>query len=335
VIERGPTISDVARAAGVSIATVSRVMRNKESVTPALADRVREVAARLGYRPSPVARGLALGESRMVGVFVPQLSNPYFHQTIKTIGAGATGNGYRVLVQESDDVIEDEVEVIDTLYRHADGVIVVSPRMADAQMRKLATDHPRLVCVGRIPVGVGIPSIAVDSYSAMLEMAGLLARLGHRRVVFVAGPHESWYNIERWRAVQQAAAFGLEPVRVPGGYTVEHGYAAVDQALEYEPTAIMASNDLAAVGVLSRLRELGISVPGEISVTGFDDIPFAGHVDPTLTTARSPQDRLGALAWELLRSVIAGEPSALDQPLLEAEVIVRNSTGPARKEART
>jgi LacI family repressor for deo operon, udp, cdd, tsx, nupC, and nupG len=335
MIERRPTISDVAREAGVSIATVSRVMRQKESVTPALADRVREAAERLGYRPSPVARGLALGESRMVGVFVPQLSNPYFHLTLKAIGAGTTGDGYRLLVQESNDVIEDEVEVIDTLYRHADGVIVLSPRMPDERLRALAADRPRLVCVGRIPVGIGIPSIAVDSYSAMLEMAGLLARLGHRKVAFIAGPHESWYNIERWRAVQQAAAFGLESVRVPGGYTVEQGYASTDEALEHEPTAIMASNDLSAVGVLSRLRELGIAVPGEISVTGFDDIPFAGHLDPTLTTARSPQDRLGALAWDLLRSLIDGEPPALDQPLLEAEVVVRNSTGPAREEART
>jgi LacI family transcriptional regulator len=333
VIDRRPTISDVAREAGVSIATVSRVMRHKESVTPALAERVREAAARLGYQPSPVARGLALGESRMIGVFVPQLSNPYFHLTVKAIGAGANDHGYRLLVQESDDVIDDEIEVIETLYRHADGVIVLSPRMPDAQLRSLAAGHPRLVCVGRIPVGIGMPSVAVDSFSAMLEMAGLLARLGHRRVAFVSGPHESWYNIERWRAVQQAAAFGLEPVRIAGGYTVEAGFEATDAALEYEPTAIMAANDLAAVGVLSRLRELGIAVPGEISVTGFDDIPFARHVEPTLTTARSPQDRLGSMSWELMRSVIAGEPPSVGDSLLPAEVVVRNSTGPPREEA--
>ncbi len=328
--DRRSTISDVAREAGVSIATVSRVMRRKSSVSPELAQRVKDAADRLGYRPSPVARGLAMGESRMIGVFVPQLANPEFNGMIKAIAAGTGDDGYRMLVSESNDVPADEPELIDTLYRHADGVIICSPRMTNEALRAVSDNRSRLVCVGRIPVGIGIASIAVDSFSAMLEMAGLLGRLGHRRVVFVAGPYESWYGVERWRAVQQAAAFGLEPVRIPGGYTIEEGYAATDAALEYEPTAIMAANDLAALGVLSRLRELGIAVPDEISVTGFDDIPFATYVEPSLTTARNPRERLGAEAWRMLRSIIHDEPLVSDHPLLDAEVLVRQSTGPAR-----
>jgi LacI family transcriptional regulator len=327
--QRRPTISDVAREAGVSIATVSRVMRRNDSVSPALAERVREAAERLGYRPSPVARGLALGESRMIGVFVPQLSNPYFHLTLKAIAGGTNEDGYRLLVQESDDVTEDEAEIVDTLYRHADGVIMLAPRMPDEQLRVLVDQHPRLVCAGRMALSAGIPSVATDCHSAMLDMARTLARLGHRKVAFVSGRHESWYNMERWRAVQRAAEFGIEAVRVQGGYSVEEGRAATDRALEHEPTAIMASNDLAAIGVLSRLRELGISVPEAISVTGFDDIPFAAHSDPPLTTARSPEGLVGALAWTMLRSIIVGDPTTPPQPLLRAEVVVRESTGPA------
>ncbi len=328
--DRRATISDVAREAGVSIATVSRVMRQKASVSPELADRVREAAERLGYRPSPVARGLAMGESRTIGVFVPQLANPEFHWMIKAIGAGTGEDGYRMLVNESNDVAADEPALVDNLYRSSDGVILCSPRMTNEDLREVAADRSRLVCVGRIPVGIGITSIAADSFSAMLEMAGLLGRLNHRRVVFIAGPHESWYNIERWRAIQQAAAFGLDPIRIPGGYTIEEGYHSTDEALQYEPTAIMAANDLAALGVLRRLQELGISVPEEVSVTGFDDIPFASYVEPSLTTARNPRERLGAEAWRMLRSIINEESLPNEHPLLETEVIVRDSTGPAR-----
>jgi LacI family transcriptional regulator len=202
--------------------------------------------------------------------------------------------------------------------------------MSDESLHTLSADRPRMLCVNRIPAGVGLPALAYDSYSPMLEICGLLERLGHRRVVYLAGPEESWVNGERWRAVENSGAFGLEPVRVQAGYTIDEGYAATDAALQHDPSALVASNDLCAVGVLTRLRELGLRVPEDLSLTGFDDIPFSRHTLPPLTTARIPRQALGERAWALMRSILAGKAVPPGQPLMPAEIVVRASTGPAR-----
>ena len=322
------TISDVAREAGVSIATVSRVIQGKPSVSPELARRVQEVAGRLGYRPSPMARGLATGATGMVGILVPQLSNPYFHEVIKAIGARAGQDGIRMLVLESDERAADEPDLAASLYAHADGVILCSPRMPDEDLAALAADRPRLLCVNRIPAGGRPPGVACDSFSPMLDLCRLLARLGHRRVVYFFGNAHSWVNAERWRAVRHAASLGLEPLRVQAGPTIDAGYAATDAALALEPTALIGANDLCAVGVLTRLRELGRRVPEDISLTGFDDIPFSRHTLPALTTARIPRAEMADEVWAMMRAVLAGETPA-SRVFTTAEVLVRESTGPA------
>jgi len=322
------TISDVAREAGVSIATVSRVIQRKPTVSPDLARRVQEVARHLGYRPSPMARGLATGATGMVGILVPQLSNPYFYEVIKAIGAGAGQDGFRMLVLESDERVADEPDLAASLYVHADGVILCSPRMSDDDLARLAVDRPRLLCVNRIPQGGHPPGVACDTFSPMFEICRHLAGLGHRRVVYLAGAPHSWVNAERWRAVQHAATLGLEPLLVQAGPTIEAGYAATDTALVLEPTALIAANDLCAVGALTRLRELGRRVPQDVSLTGFDDIPFSRHTYPALTTARLPRAEMGEEVWAVMRSVMAGgaPPSRI---LTTAEMLVRGSTGPA------
>lgn len=326
---RKVTITDVAREAGVSIATVSRVMQGRPSVSADLTRRVRAVADDLGYRPNPMARSLATGETGMVGVLVPQLANPYFHEVIKAIGAGAGQDGYRMLVLESDDRVADEPDLAATLYGHADGVILCSPRMPDQELEQLAADRPRLLCVSRIPAGTRPAAVAYDPFSPMVEICGLLGRLGHRRVVYLAGSPNSWVNGERWRAVQQSTSFGLEPFQVRAGLTIDEGYAATDAALELEPTALIAANDLCAVGALTRLRELGRRVPDDVSLTGFDDIPFSKHTAPPLTTARVPRLEMGVRVWTMMRSILAGEVVPANQLLTTTEVLVRASTGPA------
>lgn len=323
------TIFEVAREAGVSIATVSRVMQGKPSVSSDLAARVRAVSERLGYRPSPLARGLATGSTGLIGVLVPQLANPYFYEVIKAIGTGAGQDGYRMLVLESDDRVADEPDLAATLYARADGVILCSPRMPDDDLERLADARPRLVCVSRLPAAGRPPALAYDPFGPMFELCRLLASLGHRRVVYLAGVPHSWVNSERWRAVQHAATLGLEPHRVDAGPTIEAGYAATDAALELAPTALMAANDLCAFGALSRLRERGLRVPADLSLTGLDDIPLSRHVSPALTTARVPRPELGARVWELMRDILAGEPVPARQVLTDTAVIVRASTGPA------
>ncbi|MBM3694878.1 MAG: LacI family transcriptional regulator [Actinobacteria bacterium] len=318
----------MAREAGVSIATVSRVMQGRPSVSPDLARRVREVARHLGYSPSPMARGLATGSTGMVGILVPQLSNPYFHELIKAIGVGADHDGYRMLVLESDERVADEPDLAASLYAHADGVILCSPRMADDDLERVTLGRPRLLCVNRIARDGQPPGIACDMFSPMLDICRLLATQGHRRVVYFAGAPYSWVNAERWRAVQHSAALGLDPLRVQAGPSIDAGYAATDAALALSPTALIAANDLCAIGVLTRLREVGLQVPRDVSLTGFDDIPFSRHTLPALTTARIPRLELGRQVWAMMRAVLADEaPPA--RVLATAEVVVRDSTGPA------
>lgn len=323
------TITDVAREAGVSIATVSRVIAGKGSVSPELAARVQAAVQHLGYRPSPIARGLATGETCMVGVLVPQLGSPYFQELIKAIGVRARQDGYNMLVLESDDHPEDEAELAASLYAHVDGVILCAPRMPEDHLRHLATDRPRLVCANRLPADGRPIGIAYDIYASMVQLCRLLHELGHRRLAYLGGRPDSWASTERRRAVLDAADLGLDPVIVDAGPMFEHGYAAVDAALEHEPTALLATNDFTAVGALTRLKELGRRVPADVSVTGFDDILMSSFASPPLTTVRIPRFALGDRLWTIMRVLIAGEPVPSYPPLPASELVVRASTGPA------
>jgi LacI family repressor for deo operon, udp, cdd, tsx, nupC, and nupG len=322
------TITDVAREAGVSIATVSRVMGDRASVSPELTDRVRSVAERLGYRPSPLARGLATGETGMVGVLLPQLNSSYFHELIKAIGVGARQDDYQMLVLESDDRPEAEAELAASLYAHVDGVILCSPRMPEDDLQRLSAGRPRLLCVNRLPTGESPVGIAHDIYTSMLQICRLVRGLGHRRVAFLAGNPQSWASLERWRAVEDSAPLGLDPVRVQAGTALREGYTAVDAALAHRPTALLATSDPTAIGALARLRELGRRVPEDISVTGFGNILHSRYTCPPLTTVSVQRFDLGAHAWEMMRGLIAGEAVGMGRPLLPGEVVVRASTGP-------
>jgi LacI family transcriptional regulator, repressor for deo operon, udp, cdd, tsx, nupC, and nupG len=326
---RRVTILQVAEAAGVSIATVSRVLSGRRPVRADLEARVRQAAADLGYRPNAAAQGLATGVSHMVGVVVPNLANPYFYDIIKAMNAAAVADGYRMLVADAGEDPAEEVELARGLLRSADGLVLISPRMPAQALRGLADPALHVVVVNRVPVGIGLASVTVDNQGAMLGIAGHLATLGHRTIAYLAGPEHSWQAQERLRAIRQAEAFGLEVTVVPAGATIEAGHGAVDAALAGEPTALVCFSDLVAFGALARLAELGVRVPRDVSLTGFDDIAFARFATPALTTVANPLEDLGAIAWSLLRRSLRGEPAG-DQPPLRAPIVVRDSTAPPR-----
>lgn len=321
-------IHDVARAAGVSISTVSRVLNGNGSVNPEMATAVWAAAERLGYQPNALAQGLASGAYRTVGVVVPDLANPYFTDILDAIVSAASTLGHRVVVSDTRGDPAEELNACLTYGRFVDGLILVSSRLAEPDLARLAAGELRIVLVNRHEPTVALPTVLAETRQAMTDLCRHLADLGHRRVIYLAGGTNSWQNQQRRSAVEDAGALGLEITVVPAGSSIRSGHAAADAALAIGPTAIMAFNDLAAIGVMTRLAERGVRVPEDISITGFDDIEMAQYYRPSLTTAISPKTQLGEAAWQALRQALAGEAPA--EPIrLDSPVVIRHSTGPA------
>ncbi len=259
---------------------------------------------------------------------VPDLTNPYFGRLVRVISRAATAKGYRTLLSDTDENPDEELDALETLARHVDGVVMCSPRMSEADLGRAAKSFQPLVMTARVSPGIGVTAVAVDSYRDCTKLIGQLHKLGHRRFVYVSGPEHSWQNAERARAVVEAAAFGIECEIVPGGTEIVDGYKAVPAALNNRPSAIVAFNDTLAIGVYEALRESGLEIPNDVSVASFDDISLATHLTPALSTVRSPRDEIGRRAFDSLLALI-NENSIPTTHSLPAEVVLRESTGPA------
>lgn len=321
------TIGLVADLAGVSRATVSRVLNGNPSVAPNLAERVREVAEELGYDPSPVARSLALGRTGVIAMLVPDLGNPMFQGVLNGLARAAGEQGHRLLVADSHEKPDEEAVLAVEARRRCDGLVLCAPRMPDEKLHELAPKLTPFVLVNRELPGTATPSLTIDFAAGIRDLVTHLLCLGHHRMAYLAGPDTSVSNLIRIEALRAAAADTFELVELPCGVTFADGHAAADNLTEHGVTAVIAYNDLVAFGALSRLHELGIKVPARMSIVGFDDIPFVRYTTPPLTTASVPMDQLGPQAWDRLWALMNGETPKQNlrfRPRLE----VRGSTGP-------
>ncbi|MEV0387091.1 LacI family DNA-binding transcriptional regulator [Nonomuraea sp. NPDC050643] len=330
---RGPrpagsvTISGVAAAAGVSRATVSRVMNGSTSVHPELAARVRAAAERLDYAPSVAARRLALGRTGTIALVVPDLANPLFQSVLRGLSQAAGKAGRQLLVAESNEDPEEEVVLAIEARRNSDGLVLASPRAPDERLRALSDRLAPFVLVYRQVPGLEAPSLSIDNAAAIGEIVAHLTGSGHRRLAYLAGPPGSAGNAERLAALR--AAPGLDLTVLPCGSMFDDGYAAAGAVVRSGASAVVGFNDMVASGVLTGLRELEVEVPGDVSVTGFDDIPFARYTTPPLTTVSIPKSELGAQAWERLWALMNGESGGYNVRF-QPRLLVRGSTGPAR-----
>lgn len=320
----GPTIRDVAAAAGVSVATVSRVMNGSPTVARALTDKVLAAAEQLRYQPNRNARGLASGRTHLVGAVVPDLSNPFFHGVLKGLTNAASVAGYGLVVADGGEEPDRELALTRNMLAQTDGLVLLSPRLERDHLQALAVQPRPVVCVNRFERGVGMPSVTVDDYEAALTLAGHLVAQGHRRVAYLHGPQRSWSNHERARALHDAAAFGLRCEDLPCGSDMDAGYAAANRLRELDVTAAVAFNDYVALGVLSRLHETAVRVPEDLSLAGFDDIPFARYASPPLTTVRRPLVALGVAAWRALQAMF-DDVEVPEPEVLRGELMVRSS----------
>lgn len=323
------TIVEVATAAGVSPATVSRVMNGRFAGEPEVADRVRRAAAELAYAPNHLARSLALGETTAIALVVPDLANPAFQEVMAGLTRSAARDGYRILVADSAESPEEEPPLASEIRRRCDAIVLCAPRMAGDVLAGMVTGLQPLVLVNRPGGPPGVPSPSIDYRRGIVALARHLYELGHREVAYLGGPPLSASNISRARGLTDAERLlpGLRLRPLGDGASARAGLAAADAVRRSGVTAVMAYNDLGAIGVMHGLRALGLRVPEDVSVTGFDDVPLARFLSPPLTTAAAPYEQLGEEAWSRMRALLRGEPPEPDV-LLDARLELRGTTAP-------
>jgi LacI family transcriptional regulator len=326
---RPPTIADVAARAGVSLATVSRVMNGNASVDHALADRVRAAALELNYSASPVARSLVLGKTNTIAVVIPDLGNPSFHGILRGLSRAAGANGYHILIADSAESVAEEIVLAVETRRRCDGLVLCAPRMPEADLARLVEELKPVVLINRDVGSSGTPVVAADHQTALTELLNLLYGYQHRSMVYLAGVAGSASNLRRVAAVHDFLDDHPDArVQIlPGGVTFDEGYAAAARVLDSSATAVLAFNDLLATGLMGALRDRGVKVPEQISVVGFDDIPFARYLTPPLTTASVPVAELGRHAWQRMWDLLNNRPPG-HAIFLRPRIEGRGSAGP-------
>ncbi|HEX6444481.1 MAG TPA: LacI family DNA-binding transcriptional regulator [Streptosporangiales bacterium] len=327
------TIHEVAKAARVSVSTVSRAFGSPDVVNAETRRRVLAAAERLRYRPNRAARGLITGRTGNIGVIVPDLENPFFHGVLKGVQSRSREADQWVFLADSGEDPYAEHELVMQLSKQVDGILLCSSRMRTAQLEQAAAERPLVFLNRKVP---GSPSVLMDSAGGGRQIVGHLAELGHRRFAYLGGPRTSWSNRERRRGLRTAAARkGLEIVELgPYAPRFEAGGAAADAALEQGVTVIVAYNDLMALGVLARLAERGVAVPGECSVVGFDDVPISTMTTPTLTTVALPKAEAGRAAVDALLGLLEDPDGRPGREDLATRLVVRASTGAPRAGTR-
>lgn len=333
-MERRPTIYDVAHEAGVASSTVSRAYSRPGRVNADTARKVFEAAERLGYR-SDRLDGQQPGDRaarEAIGLVVADVTNPFYGDIIKGAYEAAREAGYQLILSHTNESPEVERETIERELDQVDGIVIASSRMTDSALRMVAKRKPVVLLNRIIPEACCVVSDHARGIRRAVEHIGAL---GHERIHYVAGPETSWSDGVRWRALREAAAeLDLEARRIgPNEPTVLAGLSASRRVARVEATAVLAYNDPLAIGIMKGLRKLGIGVPGEVSVVGFDNIAFDELVEPALTTIASPLYRMGFTGVQNCIAVGKGARPSCVPLTLPVRLVVRQSTAQRRRKS--
>lgn len=326
---RRVTIYDVARDVGVSPSTVSRAFSRPGRVSSETARRVHEAAERLGYRADQPHRFPGQARSRVIALAVSDITNPFYFGIIRGAEKAAHDNDFTLMVADARESATEERRMLARHLPLVDGLIVTSSRLSDTELRGLARRLPVVVLNRKVP---GLPCVHPDNARGIRRAVEHLATLGHTRVGYVAGPEASWADGARWRAVRESCdELVLTDVRVgPVVPTLAGGRGAAATVVERGLTAVLTYNDLVAVGLLRGLSDLGVDVPGEVSVIGFDNTLPADLVSPGLTTVAQPVTLLGETAGRHVIALVNGQAESRElTSVLPVHLTVRQSTGPA------
>lgn len=332
------TIKDVAREASVSVATVSRALNGHENVAEGVRKHVTEIANRLRYQPHAAARSLSSRRTQTIGVVLPDLYGEFFSELIRGIDAVARARRQHLLVSSYHGHPEEQGEALRAMRGRVDGLLVLSP-YADRPgflTDNLPTALPAVLINTHLPDAT-YPVLSIDNFGGASAMVKHLAEAGHKRIAFICGPEDNFDASERLRGYRTALAQHLpdaQPIELPGDFDESSGYEAGKRILasKQRPGAVFAANDMMALGCLYAFNEAGVKVPADIALAGFDDIPLARFVHPTLTTMRVSIAELGGLALtRLLQSIESDESQPSTLQTLVPELIVRESSIPATR----
>jgi LacI family transcriptional regulator len=320
------TIRDVARASGVHISTVSRTFSAPHLVNSNTRSRVLACAEQLGYRPNRAARALITGRTYNIGLIVADIANPFFPPLIKAAESHARKHDHHIFVADTNEDPFVEEEVVRALAKQVDGVLLCSPRMSNTLIEQLSREVPLVVVNRQIP---GLPAVVMD----VAQGAGLavehLTGLGHRRIALISGPRGSWTSREIRRSATAAARAGRAELTIigPNSPTENGGLALAEDVLRAGATAVLAYNDLMAIGLIEGLLAAGARVPQDVSVVGIDDIMLSRLTRPKLTTVATPTAAAGRAAVDML--LAHGDDRRTTAHVhLQTELVIRDSTGP-------
>jgi LacI family transcriptional regulator len=331
------TIIDVADEAGVSYATVSRVINNKDHVSPEKRERVLHAMAQLGYVANVQARSLAGGASRVVGLLVDYLSSSYMDEIIRGIDGALDAENYDLMLYTTHRRKTKESAYVTKLTRRlADGLLLILPRNPAAYLDTLYQRQFPHVLIDYLSDGQNVPSVSTTNFRGSYDAMTFLLSLGHRRIGFITGTLEfgcARHRLDGYKAALKEYGIPFDPQLVcEGDFMQPQGYQCAQRllSLSVPPTAIFASNDTMAFGVMEAARERGLRLPEDLSIVGFDDIPQASHVHPPLTTVRQPLEEMGQRAAMLLLHYIAHPNAEIERIELPTELIIRESCQPPR-----
>ncbi|WP_213434935.1 MULTISPECIES: LacI family DNA-binding transcriptional regulator [Lysobacteraceae] len=320
------TIRDVARLAQVSVATVSRALNGRENVASGVRARVIDAAKELRYVPHHAARSLSSRRTRTIGVVLPDLHGEFFSELMRGIDQVAREHDLYLLVSSYHGHPEEQGVALRAMRGRVDGLLVMSPFVESTPLADDFDDAHPVVLINTGLTGIGLGTLRVDNHGGARGMVQHLAARGFRRIAFVAGPEGNFDAAERLRGYREALAEFLpdaDPIVLPGAFDESSGHRAGQAiiAMAERPDAVFCANDMTALGCLFAFHQAGLRVPDDIALAGFDDIPLARYVHPSLTTIAVDIAELGGLA---LRALIAGTP--LDSAPIAPHLVVREST---------
>lgn len=334
------TMKEVADKAGVSTATVSRALMNPEKVSAATRQKVEQAALAVGYVPRSFTRNVRHNETRIVMVMVPDICDPFFSEIIRGIEVTATQKGYLVLIGDCAHQPQKEKEFLELLLtRQVDGLILLGSQFPFALLSDEQRYQLPVVMANEFASEMSLPTVHIDNLTAAFVAVNHLLKLGHQRIACIAGPDSMPLCRYRTQGYIQALRRSNLPVDpaciIRGDFSFATGAQALTQlmSLPQPPQALFCHSDVLALGAMSQANRLGLRVPEDVSIVGFDDIEMARYCDPPLTTIAQPRYQIGCEATQMLLEAFQGKQVNSGSRLLESELVIRGSTASAKQRA--